>query len=124
MNENEMLIEQPSAEEAQDAAVEQSAAAEQQPSELEQLRADLRTAQLKAELLLGGAARERLEEALGFAERFCEGGRAPAEAAAAALTEYPHLKTVARELPKMAAPSGGALDGFAEIRKIFAGAMR
>ncbi len=122
MNENENIIEEQVTE--PEILTEKPEELSEKGDELTMLRAELVNAQLISELLLGGAAKEKLSEAVGFAEKFSEAGKTPAEAAAAVLTEYPHLKTVVRELPKMAVPSGGMTDGFAEIRRIFSGALR
>lgn len=122
MNENDNIIEAQVTE--PEILAEKPVVQTDKEAELTALRTELINAQLISELLLGGAAKEKLSEAVGFAEKFSEAGKSPAEAAAAVLTEYPHLKTVVRELPKMAVPSGGMTDGFAEIRRIFSGALR
>lgn len=74
---------------------------------------------VRLELLLAGADKERLEEGARLAEGLCKAGKTPAEAAAEAVTEYPHLKAVRRELPRFSAQGGGSDDGFAAIRSIF-----
>ncbi len=75
---------------------------------------------IRLELLLAGADKERLEEGARLAEGLCGAGWASAEAAAEVMAEYPHLRTVKRELPQFSAQSGGSDDGFAAIRSIFA----
>lgn len=90
------------------------------PAETEELRAALREAQLKAELLLNGASRECLAQAAELAKLLCEAGSTPAEAARQIIEKYPHVKLAKREIPQFAAQTSGNGDGFAAVRRIFA----
>ena len=99
---------------------------EEQPAALpgevcgtDELRAALLEANIKLALLLAGAAKEKLPDAAKLAEGLCAAGAAPAEAASEVMLGYPHLRAVRRELPQLAAQSGGKDDGFALIRSIF-----
>ena len=99
------------------------AAEEQAPEtadETEELRAALLEANIKLALLLAGTAKEKLSEAAKLVEGLCALGKTPEDAAAEIIGGYPHLKAVQRELPQLSAQTGGADDGFALIRSIFA----
>ncbi len=89
-------------------------------AQLGELKAALREAKIKLALLLGGAAKEKLNEGERLAEGFCNMGLAPEEAAVKVMKEYPHLKLVAREIPTFATQNSGGGDGFAAIRSVFA----
>ena len=86
----------------------------------EDLRAALLEASVKLALLLCGAARERLDEAAKLAYGLCAAGKTPDEAAEEIMAGYPHLRAVQRDIPQLAAQSGGRNDGFSAIRSIFA----
>lgn len=88
--------------------------------EAEELSAALLEANIKLALLLMGTAKEKLEAASKLAEGLCAAGRSPEEAAQEVITGYPHFRAVQREIPQLAAQSGGSDDGFAAIRSIFA----
>lgn len=89
-------------------------------AELEELRAALKEAQIKAELLLHGASREYLSQAAELAELMCAAGKTPEEAAAEIIGKYPHMKLSKREIPQFSAQTSGSGDGFAAVRRIFA----
>ena len=89
-------------------------------AELEELRAALKEAQIKAELLINGASRENLAQAAQLAQLLCDSGSTPAEAAREIIEKYPHLKLAKREIPQFAAQTSGSGDGFAAVRRIFA----
>ncbi len=107
-------------EEAAVQTAEEVTAEPNQQEEYNQLLEALAEVKLKLALLLGGVAKEKLNEAAKLCEGFVSMGLTPEEAAEKAVQEYPHLKLNARELPKFAAQSGGSGDGFAAIRSIFA----
>lgn len=90
-------------------------------AEIEALKNELSAAQIRTELLLAGVLREKLDEGAALAEGLCAAGKTPIEAAMETAANYPHLKAVQQEIPQFAACGSGALDGFAAIRKIFAG---
>ncbi len=110
MNENLNEIIEQQTEPAEEAAV----------AECEALIEALAEAKIKLALLLCGTAKEKLEEGAKLAEAFVAAGLTPDEAAEKAVTEYPHLKLVTREVPKFAAQNSGSGDGFSAIRSIFA----
>lgn len=85
-----------------------------------ELTARLAETTIRLELLLAGADKERLEEGARLAAGLCGAGKAPAEAAAEVVAEYPHIRAVQREIPQLSAQGGGRDDGFAAIRSIFA----
>ena len=114
MEEEILEQEMPSAE-AQQATFEADFSAE-----LEELRAALREAQLKAELLMNGASREFLAQAAELAQMLCDAGSTPAQAAKEIIEKYPHMKLTRREIPQFAAQTSGSGDGFAAVRRIFA----
>ena len=93
---------------------------EETVDETEELRAALLEANIKLALLLAGTAKEKLSEAAKLVEGLCALGKTPEDAAAEIIGGYPHLKAVQRELPQLSAQTGGADDGFALIRSIFA----
>lgn len=113
MDETKNLFEEQAAEVA---AEEQ----EKTVDETEELRAALLEANIKLALLLAGTAKEKLSEAAKLVEGLCALGKTPEDAAAEIIGGYPHLKAVQRELPQLSAQTGGADDGFALIRSIFA----
>ncbi len=98
--------------------------AEEYEHQLEELRTSLTEAQVRAELLMCDVPKARLKEAAQIADRLCAAGMSPQQAAQAVVSEYPHLRTVKRELPKMAMSGSGRCDGFSEIRRIFSNASR
>ncbi len=112
---NEEQTEQ--AEDTQGAATETEMTVE---NSAEDLRAALLEASVKLALLLCGAARERLDEAAKLAYGLCAAGKTPDEAAEEIMAGYPHLRAVQRDIPQLAAQSGGRNDGFSAIRSIFA----
>lgn len=112
---NEEQTEQ--AEDTQGAATETEMTVE---DSAEDLRAALLEASVKLALLLCGAARERLDEAAKLAYGLCAAGKTPDEAAEEIMAGYPHLRAVQRDIPQLAAQSGGRNDGFSAIRSIFA----
>ena len=73
----------------------------------------------KLALLLAGAAKEKLAEAVSLAAVLCKSGKTPDEAAAEIIAAYPHLKAVQREIPQFSAGSSGTNDGFSAVRRIF-----
>ncbi|MDE7194654.1 MAG: hypothetical protein K2O14_11890 [Oscillospiraceae bacterium] len=85
-----------------------------------ELTAQLAEVTIRLELLMAGADKERLEEGSRLAAGLCGAGKAPADAAAEIVAEYPHLRAVRREIPQLSAQGGGRDDGFAAIRSIFA----
>lgn len=85
-----------------------------------ELTARLTEVTIRLELLLAGADKERLEEGARLAAGLCGAGKAPADAAAEVVAEYPHIRAVQREIPQLSAQGGGRDDGFAAIRSIFA----
>ncbi|MGN1423255.1 MAG: hypothetical protein ACI4XA_07760 [Oscillospiraceae bacterium] len=103
--------------EEQDSAAPETEAASQDSAE--DLRAALLEASVKLALLLCGAARERLDEAAKLAYGLCAAGKTPDEAAEEVMAGYPHLRAVQRDIPQLAAQSGGRNDGFSAIRSIF-----
>lgn len=129
------LAEQSAAAEQQ-AAAEQSAAAECEAlSEIEQataqqstlskreeaeLRAALTEARIKLALLVGGASREKLQQAAQIANALVHDGADPETAAEVVLSECPQLRLTQREVPKFATASGGKADGLSALRSIFA----
>ena len=79
----------------------------------------LSEAETKLALLLAGAAKEKLAEAVSLAAVLCKSGKTPDEAAAEIIAAYPHLKAVQREIPQFSAGSSGTNDGFSAVRRIF-----
>ena len=79
----------------------------------------LSEAETKLALLLAGAAKEKLAEAVSLAAVLCKSGKTPDEAAAEIIAAYPHLKAVQREIPQFSAGSSGTSDGFSAVRRIF-----
>lgn len=73
----------------------------------------------KLALLLAGAAKEKLAEAVSLTSMLCKSGKTPEEAAAEIIAAYPHLKAVQREIPQFSAGSSGTNDGFSAVRRIF-----
>lgn len=109
----EQVIEQPA---------EESAVAEQSGgAEIAALRQEVAELRLRLALMTGGAAPEKLDEAVKLAGGImgAESG-CPENAANEVLNEYPHLKLTKRTIPQFSAESRGSADGFAAIRSIFA----
>ena len=79
----------------------------------------LSEAETKLALLLAGAAKEKLAEAVSLTSMLCKSGKTPDEAAAEIIAAYPHLKAVQREIPQFSAGSSGTNDGFSAVRRIF-----
>lgn len=79
----------------------------------------LSEAETKLALLLAGAAKEKLAEAVSLTSMLCKSGKTPEEAAAEIIAAYPHLKAVQREIPQFSAGSSGTNDGFSAVRRIF-----
>ena len=79
----------------------------------------LSEAETKLALLMAGAAKEKLAEAVSLAAVLCKSGKTPDEAAAEIIAAYPHLKAVQREIPQFSAGSSGTNDGFSAVRRIF-----
>lgn len=79
----------------------------------------LSEAETKLALLLAGAAKEKLAEAVSLTSMLCKSGKNPDEAAAEIIAAYPHLKAVQREIPQFSAGSSGTNDGFSAVRRIF-----
>ena len=73
----------------------------------------------KLALLLAGAAKEKLAEAVSLTSMLCKSGKTPEEAASEIIAAYPHLKAVQREIPQFSAGSSGTNDGFSAVRRIF-----
>lgn len=73
----------------------------------------------KLALLLAGAAKEKLTEAVSLTSMLCKSGKTPEEAASEIIAAYPHLKAVQREIPQFSAGSSGTNDGFSAVRRIF-----
>ena len=118
MTDNEEMMSEQITPETEQEAVSDAA---EQAARLEQLLGEITGLKLKLALLLGGAAPEKLDEGVKLSEGILAAqGNDPEQAAAEVLREYPHIKLVKRELPKLSAESGGKGDGFAAIRSIFA----
>ena len=79
----------------------------------------LSEAETKLALLMAGAAKEKLAEAVSLTSMLCKSGKTPDEAAAEIIAAYPHLKAVQRKIPQFSAGSSGTSDGFNAVRKIF-----
>ena len=79
----------------------------------------LSEAETKLALLMAGAAKEKLTEAVSLTSMLCKSGKTPDEAAAEIIAAYPHLKAVQREIPQFSAGSSGTSDGFSAVRRIF-----
>ena len=79
----------------------------------------LSEAETKLALLMAGAAKEKLAEAVSLTSMLCKSGKTPEEAAAEIIAAYPHLKAVQREIPQFSAGSSGTNDGFSAVRRIF-----
>ena len=79
----------------------------------------LSEAETKLALLLAGAAKEKLAEAVSLTSMLCKSGKTPEEAASEIIAAYPHLKAVQREIPQFSAGSSGTNDGFSAVRRIF-----
>lgn len=113
----------PEAEEQKPAEAEQAEPNEQsvQEDELQALREEIVELKLRLTLLAGGAAPEKLDEAVKLAAGLmsAQGGE-PESAAGEVLREYPHIRLAKRSIPKFSAESTGRGDGFAAIRSIFA----
>ena len=113
----------PEAEEQKPAEAEQAEPNEQsvQEDELQALREEIVELKLRLTLLAGGAAPEKLDEAVKLAAGLmsAQGGE-PESAADEVLREYPHIRLAKRSIPKFSAESTGRGDGFAAIRSIFA----
>ena len=75
--------------------------------------------QTKLALLMAGAAKEKLAEAVSLTSMLCKSGKTPEEAAAEIIAAYPHLKAVQREIPQLSAVSSGTSDGFSTVRRVF-----
>ena len=75
--------------------------------------------QTKLALLMEGAAKEKLAEAVSLTSMLCKSGKTPEEAASEIIAAYPHLKAVQREIPQFSAGSSGTNDGFSAVRRIF-----
>lgn len=75
--------------------------------------------QTKLALLMEGAAKEKLAEAVSLTSMLCKSGKTPEEAASEIIAAYPHLKAVQREIPQFSAGSSGTSDGFSAVRRIF-----
>ena len=73
----------------------------------------------KLALLLAGAAKEKLTEAVSLTSMLCKSGKTPEEAASEIIAAYPHLKAIQREIPQFSAGSSGTNDGFSAVRRIF-----
>ena len=73
----------------------------------------------KLALLLAGAAKEKLAEAVSLTSMLCKSGKTPEEAASEIIAAYPHLKAIQREIPQFSAGSSGTNDGFSAVRRIF-----
>lgn len=116
INETAEQAEQPT--EAQDDPAPETVTTEDNAAE--ELRAALLEANVKLSLLLSGISKERLDEAAKLAYGLCAAGKTPEESAREVSAGYPHLKAVQREIPQLAAQSGGRNDGFSAIRSIFA----
>ena len=83
------------------------------------LSVTLSEAETKLALLMAGAAKEKLAEAVSLTSMLCKSGKTPEEAAAEIIAAYPHLKAVQREIPQFSAGSSGTNDGFSAVRRIF-----
>ncbi len=114
---NEETVQEEIIDSVEDAAVDEKA----YQAEIEALKKELAAAQIRTELLLAGVLREKLDEGAAIAEGLYAAGKTPIEAAIETAENYPHLKAVKQEIPQFAAGGSGALDGFAAIRRIFAG---
>ena len=89
-------------------------------SDNSELIAALIEARVKLALLLGGTAKDKLDDAAKIALGLVGAGMEPEEAAAKAIEEYPHFKLATREVPVFAAQTKGSNDGYAAIKSIFA----
>lgn len=89
-------------------------------SEISALKAALLEANIRAELLLAGTAKENLSEAQRLAAGLCGSDEDVESAVSKILSEYPHLKAVRCEIPQLSAQTSGSADGFALIKSIFA----
>ncbi len=83
------------------------------------LNLTLSEAETKLALLMSGAAKERLSEALALTSVLCKSGKTPEEAAMEIISAYPHLKAVQRDIPRFSAGGLGESDGFSAVRRIF-----
>lgn len=83
------------------------------------LNLTLSEAETKLALLMSGAAKEKLPEALVLASVLCKSGKSPEEAAMEIIAAYPHLKAVQRDIPRFSAGGLGENDGFSAVRRIF-----
>lgn len=88
--------------------------------ELCELKAALMEAKIRAQLLMAGAAKEKLNEAERLVRGLCSADADIETAVGEIMENYPHLKTRGSEIPQLCAQSGGSTDGFALIRSIFA----
>lgn len=101
----------------QQAAAEQSTLSAREEAEL---RAALTEARIKLALLVGGASRERLQQAATLAHALVRDGADPETAAEAVLSECPRFRLTEREVPTFATAAGGKADGLSALRSIFA----
>lgn len=83
------------------------------------LNLTLSEAETKLALLMSGAAKEKLPEALVLASVLCKSGKSPEEAAVEIISAYPHLKAVQHDIPRFSAGGLGENDGFSAVRRIF-----
>ena len=90
-------------------------------SEVIALREKLAAAEIRLALLSSGIAKEKLDEGTALAQGICKSGKSAEDAAAEIAENYPHLKATQQAIPKFSAAESGNSDGFAAIRKIFAG---
>lgn len=88
--------------------------------ELDELREALLEANIRAGLLMEGAAKEKLSEAERLVRGLCAAGADIESAIKEIMDNYPHLKSIEREIPRISAQQSGSADGFALIRNIFA----
>ena len=121
MMDNEMIVQ----EEPLTELPEQTEAAEPEQSdggaELSALRMEVAELRLRLALMTGGAAPEKLDEAVRLAAGIMGADCGdPENTAQEVLSEYPHLKLTKRSIPHFSAESRGSADGFAAIRRIFA----
>lgn len=79
----------------------------------------LSEAQTKLALLMKGAAKEKLPEALVLTSVLCKSGKSPEEAAEEIIAAYPHLRAVQHDIPRFSAGGSGENDGFSAVRRIF-----
>lgn len=103
--------------EIEETTVEQSTLSKREEAEL---RAALTEARIKLALLVGGACRDKLQQAAQIANALVHDGADPETAAEVVLSECPQLRLTQREVPKFATASGGKGDGLAALRSIFA----